>query len=246
MKKLFKDIRHNDIEAIKASIAKNPAIVNEYFDGTAPKKDIGQSPLQVAIKCGYFEIIQLLLEHGADVNFMENPASVPPYSTCMPVLHDAIIGAMDSLLYHNCKISEQYVQLVNVLLERGADPNKETYPRDLQSAMPPIGTLVIHASETLSRYMDTDPAMFDISKKHLLMILDLLKKYGADFEKWFDSGTWGGKSCRTAFLDDFIPQADSPYQIKYHGKVMKGIHKGDIDYDKEIRMVLQEYFRIKN
>lgn len=246
MKKLFKDIRHNDIEAIKTSIAKNPAIVNEYFDGTAPKKDIGQSPLQVAVKCGYFEIIQLLLENGADVNFMENPESVPPYSTCMPVLHDAIIGAMDSLLYHNCKISEQYVQLVSILLEKGADPNKETCPRDPQNAMPPIGTLVTHASEALSRYADADPAMFDISKKHLLTLLDLLKKYGADFDKWFDCGTWGGKSCRAAFLDDFIPQEDSLYQIKYHGKVMKGIHKGDIDYDKEVRMVLQEHFRISN
>ena len=64
MKKLFKDIRNNNVEAIQAAIAKNPAIVNEYFDGKAPKKDIGQSPLQVAIKCRRFEIIDLLIAHG--------------------------------------------------------------------------------------------------------------------------------------------------------------------------------------
>ena len=82
MKKLFKDIRNNNIEAIQAAIAKNPAIVNEYFDGKAPKKDIGQSPLQVAIKCRRFEIIDLLIAHGADINFMEDPTTVPPHSTC--------------------------------------------------------------------------------------------------------------------------------------------------------------------
>ena len=59
-----------------------PTIVNEYFDGKTPKKDIGQSPLQVAIKCRHFEIIDLLIAHGADINFMEDPTTVPPHSTC--------------------------------------------------------------------------------------------------------------------------------------------------------------------
>lgn len=70
MKKLFKDIRHNDIEAVQRAIAKNPNVVNEYFDGKAPKKDVGQSPLQVAIKCGQFEIIDLLKKYGADFDQM--------------------------------------------------------------------------------------------------------------------------------------------------------------------------------
>lgn len=88
------------------------------------KKDIGQSPLQVAIKCRHFDIIDILLAHGANVNFMENPDVVPPHSTCMPVLHDAIIGAMDSLLYEKYEDSKNYVQCIKQLLEKGADFEK--------------------------------------------------------------------------------------------------------------------------
>ena len=98
-KKIFKDIRHNDIDAVRNTIKKRPAVVNEVFDGQKPKKDVGQSPLQVAIKCGRFEIIDLLIENGADVDFMENPADKPDdtsasYFMCMSVLQDAIIGAI--------------------------------------------------------------------------------------------------------------------------------------------------------
>ena len=229
IKKLFKDIRHNDIEAVKASIAKTPAIVSEYFDGKSPKKDIGQSSLQVAVKCGCFEIIELLLENGADVNFMENPEVVPPHSTCMPVLHDVIIGAMDSLLYYNCEASEKYVKLAEVFLEKGADPNKEAFNLDSQTAILPIGTLVTHAKENLSRYNSSNPEMFDISKNHLFKLLDLLKKYGADMDRWFYYGTWGSQSCRAAFLDDFVPQEDKTYEVKYHGRIIKGVDKGNVE-----------------
>ena len=50
MNKLFKDIRHSDIEAVRAAISKNITVVNEVYNAKTPKKDIGQSPLQVAIK----------------------------------------------------------------------------------------------------------------------------------------------------------------------------------------------------
>lgn len=100
MNQLFKEIRHNNIEAVRAAISKNSAVVNEVYNAKAPKKDIGQSPLQVAIKCGAFEIIELLLENGADADFIEDIALVPPHSVCMPVLHDAIIG-----VFPHCAIS---------------------------------------------------------------------------------------------------------------------------------------------
>ena len=57
MNKLFKDIRHSDVDAVRVAISKNITVVNEVYTAKAPKKDIGQSPLQVAIKCGEFEII---------------------------------------------------------------------------------------------------------------------------------------------------------------------------------------------
>ncbi len=244
MKKLFKDIRHNDIGAIRTAIAKSPNVVNESYDGKAPKKDIGQSPLQVAIKCGRFEIIELLLENGADVDFMEDPVLVPPHSICMSVLHDAIIGAMDSLLYGNYESSEKYVKLIEKLLKKGANPNKETCSEDYPAEIPPVGTLVTHARENLRRNASTDITMFEISKNRLFEILDLLKKYDADFDKWLDCRNWGGETNRAAFLDDFVPKEDKPYEMKYHGRIIKGINKGDIDLNKEIRVALKEYFGI--
>ena len=109
MNKLFKDIRHSDVDAVRVAISKNITVVNEVYTAKAPKKDIGQSPLQVAIKCGEFEIIELLLENGADPDFMENPELVPPHSVCMSVLHDAIIGVFSSLCYEQYISSEKYV-----------------------------------------------------------------------------------------------------------------------------------------
>lgn len=111
MNKLFKDIRHSDVDAVRVAISKNITVVNEVYTAKAPKKDIGQSPLQVAIKCGEFEIIELLLENGADPDFMENPELVPPHSVCMSVLHDAIIEASNPvttpLLGHRCRSSQE-------------------------------------------------------------------------------------------------------------------------------------------
>lgn len=85
------------MEAVRAAISKNTAVVNEVYNAKTPKKDIGQSPLQVAIKCGEFEITDLLLEKGAAPDFMEAPALVPPHSVCMSVLHDAVIGVFSTL-----------------------------------------------------------------------------------------------------------------------------------------------------
>ena len=165
MNKLFKDIRHGDIEAVRAAISKNAAVVNEVYNAKAPKKDIGQSPLQVAIKCGEFEIIDLLLEKGADSDFMEDPAIVPPHSVCMSVLHDAIIGVFASLCYKQYSHSEKYIDLIKILLENGADPNRKT-----SSEVFPIGTAVNYAEMILERG-GAYPDIQEITKKDYSKLL---------------------------------------------------------------------------
>lgn len=161
MNKLFKYIRHSDMEAVRAAIAKNIAVVNEVYNAKTPKKDIGQSPLQVAVKCGEFAIIELLLEKGADSDFMEDPALVPPHSVCMSVLHDAIIGVFSSLCYKQYSHSEKYVNLVKTLLENGANPNRKT-----TSDMLPIGTAVNQAEmilESKNAYPDRSYRIFRLN-----------------------------------------------------------------------------------
>ena len=69
MTKLFKAIRQNDIETVKKVLHKYPEKVN-CMATAPPKKDEGQSPLQVAIKVGNIEIAHYLIDQGADVNHM--------------------------------------------------------------------------------------------------------------------------------------------------------------------------------
>ncbi len=217
MNKLFKDIRHGDIEAVRAAISKNAAVVNEVYNAKAPKKDIGQSPLQVAIKCGEFEIIDLLLEKGADSDFMEDPAIVPPHSVCMSVLHDAIIGVFASLCYKQYSHSEKYIDLIKILLENGADPNRKT-----SSEVFPIGTAVNYAEMILERG-GAYPDIQEITKKRLFESLDLLIKYGADKEEWLDQNFWGVSN-----------------KVHYFEEKMYGTD--NIDIREPIRIVLKEYF----
>ena len=68
MKKFFVAIRHGDLYQIKELLKKNPALIN-CTAKQPPKKDDGQSPLQVAIKTGHFKIADYLIDVGADVNF---------------------------------------------------------------------------------------------------------------------------------------------------------------------------------
>ena len=73
MKKLFTAIRKCDLDNVKAILEKSPNLISCVSTG-APKKDEGQSPLQVALKASSSEIINYLLDMGADINFMEDPS----------------------------------------------------------------------------------------------------------------------------------------------------------------------------
>lgn len=86
MKALFDAIRKCDIAKMTELINAKPELVN-CVAKQPPKKDDGQSPLQVAFKTANFRAVKLLLEHGADVNFIDS-GSVNEWKT--PVLHDAI------------------------------------------------------------------------------------------------------------------------------------------------------------
>ena len=93
MKKLFSAIRSGELNTVKAILEKEPALI-ACTAKQPPKKDDGQSPLQVAIKSGQFEIANYLLDCGADVNFMEAENCANPWR--MPVLQDAVRAAVFS------------------------------------------------------------------------------------------------------------------------------------------------------
>ena len=85
---IFKEIEAREIDAVRQRLDKDPGTI--AMVATFPlKKHAGQSLLMVACKVGQFEIMQLLLVHGPDVDFVDS-ASLYPYQC--PVLHDAISG----------------------------------------------------------------------------------------------------------------------------------------------------------
>jgi len=90
VKKLFVAIRQGDAETVSALLDKKPELI-ACTSKAPPKKDAGQSPLQVAIKSGHYAIAQMLLNRGADVNFMEAVDCGSDWR--MPVVQDAIMAA---------------------------------------------------------------------------------------------------------------------------------------------------------
>jgi ankyrin repeat protein len=87
----FNAIRKGDLEQVAALIAADKAYLTVCR--APPKKDDGQSGLQVAFKAGQFAIATLLIEQGADVNFQES-SLVNEWTA--PVLHDAVRAALFS------------------------------------------------------------------------------------------------------------------------------------------------------
>ena len=132
MKKLFTAIRASDLEIVRQIIEKKPELVN-CVAKKPPKKDDGQSPLQVALKTGNTAIANYLLDMGADVNFIEDETCCNAWRT--PVLHDAINCAVMScrwniddkyMGFREFSTKERAVEALGVLkkmLNMGADVN---------------------------------------------------------------------------------------------------------------------------
>lgn len=133
MKKLFQAIRKRDIETVKELMNKKPELI-KCTAKQPPKKDDGQSPLQVAIKTGNFEIAEYLLDLKADVNFMESENCANEWRA--PVIHDAINAAImnsrwnvNSVLHGGLKVfhskeeADTAYQLLKRIIDMGADVN---------------------------------------------------------------------------------------------------------------------------
>lgn len=131
MKKLFQAIRKGDLELVKMLIEKEPALVN-CVAKQPPKKDDGQSPLQVALKTGNFAIAEFLLHRGADVNFMESETCCNHWRS--PVIHDAINAAImccrwnvlseDGLeVFSTAEEADAAYSLLEQIIALGADVN---------------------------------------------------------------------------------------------------------------------------
>ena len=190
MKKLFKAIRDKNIEMVRELITTSSELVN-CIAKQPPKKDDGQSPLQVALKTGAFDIAEFLIDHGADLNFIEEESCCNTWRA--PVIHDAINAAVMSSRWNTnnpytgfevFSTEENAItarKILEKMLQLGADVNKVD-----SSGNSGIWRFCLQANQILPRYnYATDSACDDRIftselETDLLSILKLLCQYGAD------------------------------------------------------------------
>lgn len=234
MKKLFNAIRHGDLDEVKSILEKNPEAISSVAS-PPPKKDIGQSPLQVAVKIGEFDIAYYLMQHGADVDFMEEEAEGVTWR--MPILHDAIRTAFISLCYRDEDSSAKGLELMRELLKRGADPNKKA-----SNTFAALDECVSRANDILDN-QSIYPDVQEVAEARLEAALDLLTEYGADFKEWADHGHFAGEgeTNRELFLDEFIPKPDVTQEFTIRGKRYSTVVKGSEDKTAHTRKIMREY-----
>ena len=190
MKKLFQAIRQGDLATVGALLEKKPELI-ACTAKQPPKKDDGQSPLQVALKTGNIAIANYLLDMGADVRFIEDESCCNAWRT--PVLHDAINCAVMCCRWNTndthmgfrvFSTKERAVEALAVLkrmLAMGADVNAlDSYGNS------GLNRFALQAKQILPSYNyaehreGTDRVFTDELHEDLRAVLQALKDSGAD------------------------------------------------------------------
>ncbi len=186
MKALFTAIRKRETEKIRDLIEKKPDLVN-CIAKQPPKKDDGQSPLQIAFKSKNFWAAKYFLENGADVNFID-ATSVNEWK--IPVLHDAIMATVALARFEfpvdpwNEEVKHLYALegakehfdkmfvLLKVMVDHGADVNSiDSYGNSV---------LMRACADVENRWTSKDRPLPRETIEDLKQIFDLLISSGAD------------------------------------------------------------------
>ncbi|MFT3822895.1 MAG: hypothetical protein QM731_03200 [Chitinophagaceae bacterium] len=121
IKAFFKAITDGDLNKVSELLHSN----KEYLtvcNIAPPKKDDGQSGLQVAFKTGNFDIARLLIDSGADTDFMD-ASEVNEWNA--PVLHDCIRATVFNsyTIQKDTNRFDKAFYLLQLMLDKHADPN---------------------------------------------------------------------------------------------------------------------------
>lgn len=219
MQKLFTLLRQGNINEITCLISDKPELINSV-SGPKPKKDHGQSLLQVALKTGHNEIAEYLIDAGIDVNFMEAEDNDP--GPRMPVIFDAITAVIDSLCIGMYRTSEEAIRkfeesdtalgLLKKMIQCGADVNGKT-----SNGLSTVNWSLHHAALIMGR-----PSIYPYSQEkvqeQLRAVLDCLFDNGFDYDAWLEHGYYPepspGPCIRELFLGDkeYTANANEEYK----------------------------------
>lgn len=190
MKKLFQAIKKNDLDTVKQLLTKKPELIT-CTAKKPPKSEDGQSLLQIALKNAYFDIVDYLLDNGADVNFIEDISCENDWRT--PVLHDAINAAVMMSRWNTntngfrvCSTKEAADRSYFVLermLKMGANVNAlDSYGNSGLWRFCLQARQILPAFDVSTKTIKTDRIYTDELKSDLTRIVVLLKEYGMDME----------------------------------------------------------------
>lgn len=234
MQKTFKAIRHGDIDTVREILLANPDEINAVAK-QPPKKDDGQSLLQVALKTGQLDIAELLLDFNANVNYIE------PEECCnewrIPVLHDAIRCAIMNCRWnskdyftkeyevHSTKEkADKAFLILKRMLELGADITAKdsfgnsTLERAILDARQLLPTYNYSEKTIADDRLITDELRSDFSR-----IFNLLCEYGAN-NQWTDrvTGNTIGEHYKDEPIAEFLQIKTIPVSKKsFFSKIFK-------------------------
>ena len=142
--------------------------------------DIGYTPLHIAAKHGYLTCAQILIDHGAVVNFCDCPNTT--------VGEDVKVLALLTVHPLNLAIENNLPDMTDLLLRNGANPNQKYFIGHEINIVPLEN---IECLEVLLKY-GADPDSYNRAGITMLMkackqketaAMRLLIKYGADVNK---------------------------------------------------------------
>ncbi len=217
MKKLFVLLRQGNLEEIKRILTEKPELL-DCVAGLVPKKDHGQSLLQVALKSGHFDIADYLIDKGIDVDFMEAEDEDPGLRA--PVLFDAITAVLDSLCINQFASqeeinrrfdrSEKAFELLKKVIFNGANVNKRS-----SNGLSAINWSLSHADQIM-RNASIYPFSQEKVREQLRKVLDLLIEHGADIKTWREEGVYPepcpGPSAQVLYFDAEDPDSGINYK----------------------------------
>lgn len=138
------------------------------------KNQFGNSPLHLAIDFNLLEIADLLLKHGADIDYKNNNLNETPLYLCVNKIHKDQVD------------QEQSLSAAKFLLKNGANPNLKRTRTDLSL----LHDAVIHKDYKLVKLLLENGAFVDESKNTVnatplcfpstIEIVSLLISYGAN------------------------------------------------------------------
>lgn len=144
-----------------------------------------------------YELLDMLLQYGADANCVGRDGSVPLILCFTPLLNKGLLY----LLNHSKKVS--YLNCVRILCKFGANPNCSYY----RNTLTPLHVLVFSASEYMSLTNCDKPAAFAFIRQVLTVLLQHKLDPNVDFSQ-------RNQHILLALLD-LVQNARSPSDLEY-------------------------------